>query len=449
LTPAVIKVKPVFEDQNVIDRLRFVLPVKAGNLSLHEANRRFGYSRTAIKEYIKRYDEHGVEGLRNRPRGKSHPVTVETEEIILGMKRERRGRSGRKIRDLLREMNIKYNRQTIWRVLGKHGENRREPKSLKPDKDFEYPEPNDCWQIDIMDGIIVKGVGRVYLHSLLDDHSRYLTGSGWFTNKTAQSMLEVLKESFETNWLPKHIIADRGTQFKSNLGPGLTQFEKILGRLSIDGIFTSVGNAKAKGKKERFYRFVQEDFLQEYDFESMEDLNMKWSKWVKWYCEEHEHAGIDGAAPSERYARVRKRFSPFPLDGVFATVVERKVRTNATVSFRRNVYIVDPKYIGQTVELRVFENHVRIFHRGVLLGTHDARINYRERMLRQIHMRIVNKDGTIRFRGKRYSVGTRFYRRRLELMKKGLEVHVFLSRTKEKVFKVHRRYRYHRKGGDV
>lgn len=449
MTPAVIKVKPVFEDQNVINRLRFVLPVKAGDLSLHEACRKFGYSRTAIKEYIKRYDEHGVEGLRNRPRGKSHPITVETEEIILGMKRERRGRSGRKIRDLLREMNIKYNRQTIWRVLVKHGENRREPKSLKPDKDFEYPEPNDCWQIDIMDGIIVKGVGLVYLHSLIDDHSRYLTGSGWFTNKTAQSMLEVLKESFETNGLPKHIIADRGTQFKSNLGPGLTQFERILGRLGIDGIFTSVGNAKAKGKKERFYRFVQEDFLQEYDFESMDDLNMKWSKWVKWYCEEHEHAGIDGAAPSERYGRVRKRFSPFPLDDVFATVVERKVRTNATVSFRRNVYIVDPKYIGQTVELRVFENHVRIFHRGVLLGTHDARINYRERMLRQIHMRIVNKDGTIRFRGKRYSVGTRFYRRRLELMKKGPEVHVFLSRTKEKVFKVHRRYRYHRKGGDV
>jgi len=449
LTPAVVKVKPVFEDQNVLNRLRFVLPVKAGDLSLHEASRIFGYSRTAIKEYIRRYNEHDVEGLRNRPRGKSHPVTVETEETILGMKRERRGRSGRKIRDLLREKNINYHRQTVWRVLAKHGENRREPKPLKPDKDFEYPEPNDCWQIDIMDGIIVKGIGLVYLHSLLDDHSRYLTGSGWFMNKTAQSMLEVLKEAFETNGLPKHIIADRGTQFKSNLGPGYTQFERILGRLGIDGIFTSVGNAKAKGKKERFYRFVQEDFLQEYDFESMEDLNMKWSKWVKWYCEEHEHAGIDGAAPSERYARVRKRFSPFPLDDVFATVVERKVRTNATVSFRRNVYIVDPKYIGQTVELRVFENHVRIFHRGVLLGTHDARINYRERMLRQIHMRIVNKDGTIRFRGKRYFVGTRFYRRRLELMKKGPEVHVFLSATKAKVFKVRRSYRFHRQGGDV
>jgi hypothetical protein len=34
-------------------------------------------------------------------------------------------------------------------------------------------------------------------------------------------------------------------------------------------------------------------------------------------------------------------------------------------------------------------------------------------------------------------------------MKKGPEVHVFLSATKAKVFKVRRSYRFHRQGGDV
>jgi transposase InsO family protein len=442
----VVKVKPVYEDETVLARLRFVLPIRAGEMSINEAKKRYKRSRTAIKEFLGRYDKLGVEGLRNRPRGKSNPITPDIENEILLLKRERRGRSGRKIRDLLREKGIRYHRQTVWRVLLKHGENRRELKPLKPDKDFEYPEPNDAWQIDIMDGIIVKGIGLVYLHSCIDDHSRFLTGGRWFLDKTARSVLLTVKEAFETNGLPKHMIADQGTQFKRNLGPGMTQFEKVLKRLGVDLIFTSKGNAKSKGKKERFYRFVQEDFLQEFEFASLDDLNLKWRKWSGWYCEEHEHSGIGGASPASRYARVRKRFSPFPLEDVFATVVERRVRTNATVSFRRNVYIVDPKYIRQIVELRAFENHVRIFHRGVLLGTYDARINYRERMLRQIHMRRVCKDGTIRFRGKRYFVGTRFYRRRLELMKKGPEVHIFLSATKEKVFKVHRRYRYHRQG---
>ena len=122
------------------------------------------------------------------------------------------------------------------------------------------------------------------------------------------------------------------------------------------------------------------------------------------------------------------------------------MRTNATVSFHKNVYLVDPKYIGQTVELRALENQVRIFHRGLLLGVHDARINYRERMLRRIHTRIVRKDGAIRFQGKRYFVGVRYYRRRMELMKNGQEVHVFLSSRKKKVFKVKRRYKKRRQG---
>jgi transposase InsO family protein len=442
----VVKVKPVFEDPAVLKRLSFVLPIIAGDLTINEASGQTGRSRTAIKKFVKRYNEFGVEGLRNKPRGNFKSVSPDVENTILELKQERRSRSCRKIRDLAREKGITLHRQTIWRVLSKHGEQHREPRQLKPDKDFEYPEPNDCWQTDIMDGIIVKGVGLVYLHSFLDDHSRYTTGSGWFTNRGAKNILTVLKEALEINGLPKRIIADRGTQFKNNLGPGLTHFEKILGRLGIHAIFASKGHPKTKGKKERYYRFVQEDFLSEYEFTSVDDLNSKWKVWTKWYHEEHEHSSLKGATPGERYARVRKRFSPFPLDDVFATVVERKVRTNASVSFRRNVYLVDPVLIGQKVELRAFDNHVRIFHHGKILGTYDARIDYRERMLRQTHVRIVNEEGIIRFRGKRYFVGVRFYRRRLELLKKGKEVHIFLPGNKRKVFKVHRRYRYHHQG---
>jgi transposase InsO family protein len=442
LTLAVVKVKPVFEDPNVLKRLRFVLPIQAGELSISEASRQTGLSRTAIKRYAKE----GAEGLRNRSRGISEPLSQNTETLILRKKRQRRSRSCRKVRDLLREEGIEVDRQTVWRVLVKHGENKREMMPLKPDKDFEYPEPNDAWQIDIMDGIVIKGLGLVYLHSIIDDHSRYLVGSGWFTNKSAENMLKVLKEAFEKNGLPKRIIADRGTQFKNNLGPGLTKYQKILGLLGIEAIFTSKGNAKSKGKKERFYRFAQEDFLQEYDFKSEGDLNNKWSKWSGWYNNQHEHSSLGGSPPMKRYKRVRKRFSPFPLEDVFATIVERKVRTNATVSFRKNVYLVDPKFIGKTVELRVLENQVRIFHDGIRIGVHDARINYRERMLRRIHMRIVRKDGTISFQGKKYSVGVRYYRRRLELMKSGQEIHVFLSAKKKKVFKVRRKYKKRRQG---
>jgi transposase InsO family protein len=439
----------VFDDPNVLARLRFVLPILAGDLSIRQASRDTGLGRDAIRGWVGRYKESGAAGLQNRPRGKTLPVAAPIEDVVLGLKRERRGRSARKIRDLLREQGAHVHRQTVWRILRKHGESRRDPKPLKPDKDFEYPEPNDAWQIDIMDGIIVKGVGLVYLHSALDDHSRNVTGSEWFTSRGAQRFLKVLKDAFEANGLPKRIIADRGTQFKRNLGPGLTQYERVLSRLGVEAIFASKGHAKTKGKKERFYRFVQEDFLQEHEFKSLEDVNRKWLEWVRWYRTQHEHSSLNGATPGERYARVRKRFSPFPLEDVFATIVERKVRTNATVSYRRNPYPVDPKYIREKVELRVFNGHVRLFHGATLLGTYDARIDYRERMLRALHVRHVKQDGTIRFQSKRYKVGTRLARRRVEVMRVQDEVRVYLPGNKQKTFKVRRRYRRDRSGGSV
>ena len=125
-------------------------------------------------------------------------------------------------------------------------------------------------------------------------------------------------------------------------------------------------------------------------------------------------------------------------------IVERTVRKNASVSYRRNVYPVDPKHVGEKEELRVFNGQVRIFDGATLLGTFDARINYRERILRRLQVRVVKKDGTVRFRGKKYLVGLRHVRRRVEVMKRRDEVCVFLCGNREKVFKLRRKYRYHR-----
>jgi len=434
-----------FDDPVVRARLKFVLSVVDGDISVSEAADQNRISRSAVREYVRRFEKSGAEGLRNRPRGRYRPTPTDIEEEVLRLKRERRSRSCRKIRDLLKaQKKVKVHRQTVHRILRKHGEHRRELKQLKPDHDFEYPEPNDCWQIDIMDGIVVKGLGLVYLHSTLDDHSRYSTGSDWFTGKGSANVLSMLKDGFEVNGLPKRIIADRGTEFKDSLGRGITQYERVLARLGIDAIYASVGNAKTKGKLERFHRFVQEDFLQEHEFKSLDDLRRKWKVWLRWYNTEHEHEGLDGASPGERYARVRKRSSPFPLEDVFATIVERKVRMNATVKFKKNVYPVDPKYMRERVELRVLNGVVRIYHGATLLGTFESRIDYRERMLRRIQFRSVKRDGTVRFAGKQFRLGLRLAGRRVEVMRKGKEVHVYFPKNKEKVFKLRRRYRRRR-----
>ncbi|MGH2669578.1 MAG: Mu transposase domain-containing protein, partial [bacterium] len=254
-------------------------------------------------------------------------------------------------------------------------------------------------------------------------------------------VLKVMRDAFEANGLPKRILADQGTQFKRNLGPGLTRYERVLHTLGVQPIFASKGRPKAKGKKERWYRFVQEDFLTEHEFRSLEDLNAKWQEWVAWYRHQHEHSSLGGAAPATRYARVKKRKPTLPLEDVFAESATRLVRKNASISYRSKVYPVDPSLMGRRVEVRAFNGRVRVFHGRVLVGTFSSAIDYRQRMLRRLQVRVVKADGRVKFQGKRYPVGKRRVGTRVEVLRSRGKVHVYLPRDKEKVFEVRRRYR--------
>jgi len=260
----------ILDDKDVLFKLKVVLSIIDDVKTLSQVSKDIGRTRKTVRKWVNDYKREGIGGLRNKPRGKVEAITGDVKELIIELKRANRSRSSRKIRDLLKGYGIRVHRQTVWRVLKAAGESRREKKQLKPDRDYEYPEPNDAWHIDIMDGIIVKGVGMVYLHLIEDDNSREIMGGGFYTSREAKHVYRVMKGSFHKNGLPKHMIQDRGTQFKSTFGRGYSQYEKILERLGINSIFISRGHPKSNGKIERLFGFIQDDFLSEYIFLSLD-----------------------------------------------------------------------------------------------------------------------------------------------------------------------------------
>jgi len=58
--------------------------------------------------------------------------------------------------------------------------------------------------------------------------------------------------------------------------------------------------------------------------------------------------------------------------------------------------------------VRYFGHVVRIYSKSILLGEYDSRINYHEKMLRHVHIRLVKKDGRIKFQKKKYLIGKEF-----------------------------------------
>ncbi len=390
-----------------------------------------------MKSWIVRFEVDGIKGLVNKSRGNSKPVNEDVISIIVGMKRENPHRSARRVRDILKQNeNISLHRQTVWRTLKAAGENKRAKKKVKVFRDFERMHPNSLWQVDFMDAIVIEGIGLVYLVLIIDDHSRKIVGARFVENREAIHMLQLLWHTIERYGIPSQIYSDQGKQFRSHLGRGYSHYEKVCNRLGIGVIHGTPRYPQGRGKIERLFGFIQDDFITEYRFKNLEDMNDKFDNWTKWYGEEHEHSALGGKPPNSRYTDFIPRMPEGDLFEIFSEHFERKVRKNATISFKGNIYPLDPRHIRNYVEVRSFGHIVRIFAQSQLLGEYDSRINYHEKMLRQVHLRLVKKDGQIKFRKNKYLIGKEFVGQRVEIVVIRDQLRAFLSSNKLIIFKI-------------
>jgi transposase InsO family protein len=427
----------VYDNEVVQYRLKFVLEVKHKDKSISEAAKDAHVDWKTMKSWIVRFEKQGITGLLNKPRGNSLPVSEELTNIIVDLKKENPHRSARRVRDLFRQnQDISLHRQTIWRMLKKAGENKRAKKNVKVFRDFERMHPNSLWQVDYMDAMVIEGIGLVFLVLFIDDYSRKIVGARFVENREAIHVLQLLWTTIEKYGIPSQIYSDQGKQFRSSLGRGYSHYEIVCKRLGIEAIHGTPRYPQGRGKIERLFGFIQDDFITEYRFKDLNDMNDKFINWVKWYGEEHEHSSLGDKPPNSRYTDFIPRMPEGDLFEIFSEHFERKVRKNATISFKGNIYPVDPRYIQDTVDVRYYGFIVRIYAQSRLLGEYDTRIDFLEKMLRQVHLRIVKNDGRIKFQKNKYLIGKEFIGQKVEVLVIRDQLRAFLNSKKVIIFKL-------------
>ena len=132
----------------------------------------------------------------------------------------------------------------------------------------------------------------------------------------------------------------------------------------------------AKGKIERFFRTVRDQFLaRQLDLSSLESLNRQFTAWV----EEHYNAQLHsvlGMTPLDRFALDRNRVRFLPPneanDELFFVEEERHVRADNTFSFQSVRYEAPRHLPDRTIQVR-FERkrptqRVVVYYKGERLG---------------------------------------------------------------------------------
>jgi transposase InsO family protein len=334
----------------------------------HSARRKVSVS--TLRRWERFYRRQGFEGLKPRPRsdrGQARVISTDTLERAETLKREQPHRSARSITKLLSldrtnpipEAGLAP--RTLRRHLARRGATTSSllaDRCPKPYRRFERHHFGDLWQGDAMHGPYLPDPAKpdrqrqVFLFAFLDDHTRLIPHAQFYWNEQLPRMEDCFKRALARYGRPLALYVDQGKVYTSK------QLNTICATLGMQRILGTPYYPEGRGKIERFFQFVQSDFLPELARSSvttLPQLNESLLAWLEVVYHRKLHAEI-GQAPLERFrqdpAPTIRSVDPTEMRQAFLHRAQRKVTKTATFSFQSNRYRLPAYLRGQTVELR-------------------------------------------------------------------------------------------------
>lgn len=297
-------------------------------ISAKQAASELGCGQRTIRRYKVRLLKNGIGGLEDKRRSNNRKLTAGLISQIIDLKKQGPWRSCRHIRD---KLPVPIGKQAVWRVLTKAGLMRLNAERLKP-------------------------------------LQRFVLSSNWYERQTKQNVFFVWYAAMRRWGIPKAMLQDRGSQYRANTQFGQADYQYYAGLLKIGLIWAK--KAQTKGKIERFWRFVQQDFVREnLDVNTLEELNWRWNQWVAWYNFRWKGTarGLQGRTPAQAYCPSDRKTTREEIDHLLVIEERRKVSRENTISLYGRTYCIPRGYIGARIWVKIkgnkllFESQDNIF----------------------------------------------------------------------------------------
>jgi putative transposase len=238
---------------------------------------------------------------------------------------------------------------TVYRFLHQHNLMKTDSHQPEDRRKFEAELPNDLWQSDVMHGPLIGSGGKMkksYLIALLDDHSRLITHGEFYLSESILSYVDALEQALLKRGLPRKLYVDNGPAFRS------LHLEHIAASLGIGLIHSRPYKPQGRGKIERFFRTVREEFLVGFRGKTLDDLNMTFDRWLSDLYHVRKHTAT-GQSPFERFTSNMAclRAAPVDLRDHFRKVARRTVAKDRTLTINGKLYEAPVPLISKRVEV--------------------------------------------------------------------------------------------------
>ena len=340
-----------------------------------------------IQTWYSRYQKHGVTVMENQARSdKGKTRKVKPEDILEAIRAVLPKVHGTPKRSVLYRLCIeqaRLNRSQVARTTFYRLVNQFE--LLEPDAESSSKvrlasakaPSNAMWQADTLYGPHVQHKGepvQTRLIAFIDDASRVCCHGQFFVAENVDTLIESLRAAFYKRGVPHSLYVDNGSIYTSK------EILQICARVGCLLHHTPVRDGAAKGKVERFFRTVRDQFLaRALDLGSLELLNRQFTQWAEEQYNAQIHSVL-GMSPLDRFALDRKWVRYLPPneanDELFFVEEERHVRADNTFSFKSLRWEAPRHLPDRTIHLRFQRSQstsrVVVYYKGERMG--EARL---------------------------------------------------------------------------
>ncbi len=308
-----------------------------------------GVSRQHFYDIKKAYEEHGLEGLKEKTRRKpciKNRVAPEVEDAVVQMAFEYpaygQARACNELRKKgilvssggVRSIWLRHNLETFKKRLNaleeksaKEGivyteaqlqalETAKKQRESHPDE-IETEHSGYLISQDTFYVGYLKGVGRIYQQTVIDTYSSVAFGKV-YTAKIPVTAADTLNDRvlpfFEEQNVPVlRVMTDRGTEFCGSADKH--PYELYLQLNDIEHTRTKARSPQTNGICERFHQTVLNEFyritFRKKVYTELETLQKDLDEYMNWYNEERTHQGkrCQGRTPMETFVEGKKLYN--------------------------------------------------------------------------------------------------------------------------------------------
>jgi len=337
-------------------------------------------SEACIRKWLTLYRKYGKAGLEPRSRrdaGSSRVLSRAEAALLLNHLEEKPHLNATTVlRELQRSGAIISNPSTsslsrLVRSAGLQREKRLRKAAAEKNLKFDFFAPLECVQADFMYALKIPDPEGRLRHALLlaflDDATRRVLYATFSFSESSIAFEAGIKHILSAHGRIGRLYCDNGSPFVSS------QTRRILDSLALVIVHSRPGKPAGRGKIERFFRTVRDQFLGNLDANSLSsiaDLDQRFHSWLESEYHRSPHRGLGGQSPLDVW--LAKAHHIIPLDptvnlkDLFLHEATRKVHKDSTITLDGVLFEVPSILIGERIKLR-YDPHIPVQRRRLLI----------------------------------------------------------------------------------